>query len=795
MVKRRYFSILAKISLVILLLTVVSTGVTSYLMAIDMKKVMLEDNSRVLKTTMEEKSREIKTLLDTGQRVAFQVASNSGVVSFIAGNNSAVQGKSILTNIENFPINPEIVNIYILDSSGKVVISRDSRFLNQNYSFRSYFSKPMLGNPTVESAIGVTTNEFGIYYGVPIYVAERPVGVAVVKLVPNRIEASLEDSYMSTVGNYFFVDKNGVIIKSNRESAIYSSVGTMSNSLKESLVQSKSYPEGLLSNLHYDELQKLIEEEASWSSISVFDEEDGKQELLGLVRIENYPLYLVEEQDLDIILENIKAINRSMMFVVGISMVTSGFLTVLLIMVLLRPLGKINKFADEVASGSIKESISVKTGDEMESLTESINLMVGSLNRANVDLEEKVKSKTAELEKTLSSIEGKNMQLENSKKAVLNVMEDLNIEKERIANEKNRVETILGSIGDGVFVTDIAGKVTMVNKMALEMSGYELVETIGKHYTEVLNFRKEADQEALYPDFVKKVLDTGVAQSLANHTVIVHKNGSTLSVMDSAAPVKDVDGKVYACVVVFRNNTHERELEKSKDDFLSVTSHQLRTPLGSMRWNVEMLLGGDAGKLSEEAEAIAKQIHEGNIRMINLVNDLLNVNRIDQGKVMDEPVKTDLGMIIKEASEELAPIAEAGKVKIELKLLKVPEVLIDSKRFREVVTNLMSNSIKYNKSGGRVEITLKEEKEQAVMVVKDNGEGIPKNDIKELFTKFYRASNAVHSETEGSGLGLYVVKKFVEGWGGKIELSSVEGEGTVVTVMLPLSKLKYKANG
>jgi signal transduction histidine kinase len=130
--------------------------------------------------------------------------------------------------------------------------------------------------------------------------------------------------------------------------------------------------------------------------------------------------------------------------------------------------------------------------------------------------------------------------------------------------------------------------------------------------------------------------------------------------------------------------------------------------------------------------------------------------------------------------------AEAKKIKINLQLAKTPEITIDPKRFREVIMNLVSNAVKYNRTNGVVDINMKADKEWIRIMIEDNGIGVPKGDLHRVFSKFFRAKNAVVSETEGSGLGLYVVQKFVEGWGGKISIESKEGKGTKVILLLPI---------
>lgn len=223
-----------------------------------------------------------------------------------------------------------------------------------------------------------------------------------------------------------------------------------------------------------------------------------------------------------------------------------------------------------------------------------------------------------------------------------------------------------------------------------------------------------------------------------------------------------------------------------KTEFLSVASHQLRTPLGSMKWNLESLLAGDAGVLKKDIKVILKDVYDSNKRMLTLVNDLLNVSRIDQGRIKDDPKETDIKELIDASIREIGPLAKQKDVEISTQIAsKLPHITLDPTRFYEVIKNLLSNGVKYNKPGGMVTINVEHSGDFVSIKVTDTGMGIPRNDQPKIFSKFFRAKNAVVSETEGTGLGLFVVKSYVEGWGGTVECKSTEGKGTEFTLRIP----------
>ncbi|HOX95770.1 MAG TPA: ATP-binding protein [Candidatus Woesebacteria bacterium] len=781
-------SVQVKIILSLLIVVFFLASVTVVVVKNRVEDSMLNTKKETIDLAVQQQAEQIDIVLNESKRVAEQVPGIPGISDYLNNDNRQNQDTKTLRILTDFIEGRQVESISLLDTQGVVVLSTDDLFLEKELGHRSYFLSALSGVPATEMLIDIVSKEPGIVFSAPVKdKMGKVIGVSIVKADIQPVYETLIDSYIDRLGKFMLVNDDGVVVFANKENALYKSLGVMGEEIKKMIQNEDRYSGKEIESLDYDEAQRSVESGAESAPIyEFFDEDDGVSEYIKMVRVGDSPLYLISEVESGTVTDVVNSLVTSVIVTILSILFVGVVVQIFLLRRVLKPLFTLNKYALSVSGGNFNETLTVKTSDELETLAESIKKMVSTIKDFYSGLEEKVKEKTAELEKTLEQIEAKNIDLENTKKAVLNVMEDLNEEKDRIFYEKNRIETILKSIGDGVFVTDGEGKITIINKAAEEITGHRLVDSVGKYYSTIFKFGIEGHPEIKYRDFVKEVLETGSQITLDKHSVILDKKGNEIPILDSAAPVKDVDGKTYGCVTVFRDNTRERELERSKDDFLSVTSHQLRTPLGSMRWNVEMLLAGDSGKLPDEALELATQIHEGNLRMINLVNDLLNVNRIDQGRVMDEPVKTDLAVIIKEAVKELNYEADRRKIKINMDLEKIDGIVIDPKRFREVITNLISNAVKYNRVGGWVKITLNQEKKWIQMIIEDNGVGIPKKDAASIFRKFFRASNAVQSETEGSGLGLYVVKKFVEGWGGKIELSSKEGKGSKFTIYLPL---------
>jgi signal transduction histidine kinase len=214
----------------------------------------------------------------------------------------------------------------------------------------------------------------------------------------------------------------------------------------------------------------------------------------------------------------------------------------------------------------------------------------------------------------------------------------------------------------------------------------------------------------------------------------------------------------------------QQDVEHAKDDFLSIASHQLRTPLGSIRWNVEMIKNGDYGKLKPEIILVLDDILESIGRMIELVNGLLSVSRIDQNRLQDTPQEINVLDIISAAIKDFTLPVQEKEIKIltHSEANAAPLAYVDIKLFREVMDNLLSNAIKYSPPKSEIKVTAKKVGGAIRVSVEDEGIGIPPKDQPLLFSKFFRAENAMLSETDGAGLGLFVIKSYVERWGGKV---------------------------
>ncbi|RJQ28821.1 sensor histidine kinase [Candidatus Parcubacteria bacterium] len=251
-----------------------------------------------------------------------------------------------------------------------------------------------------------------------------------------------------------------------------------------------------------------------------------------------------------------------------------------------------------------------------------------------------------------------------------------------------------------------------------------------------------------------------------------------------------------------RELQHAEEISRMKDEFVSLASHQLRTPPATVNWYAEILLSGDLGKLNDEQQKYLEEIFKANKRMIGLVNDFLNISRIELGTLTVEPQPTNLVEAAESVLAELEPQIKRKETQIQKHFVSnLPIISTDPKLMRIVFQNLLSNAVKYTPPRGTVAVAIEKHLEpQAIgipgsaggeshvfVTVSDTGYGIPAFQRDKIFTKLFRADNVKTKETEGTGLGLYLVKAIIERCGGTIWFESEEGKGTTFCVSLPLA--------
>lgn len=411
--------------------------------------------------------------------------------------------------------------------------------------------------------------------------------------------------------------------------------------------------------------------------------------------------------------------------------------------------------AEIIGKGDLDYKVVIDSKDEIGDLSRAFNNMVLDLKEAKKDVDKKVKEQT-----------------------------------KLIREQRDKISTVLHSIGDGVFVVDRDFKITVFNKEAVNISGFSEKEVIGKKYDETLKFILEKNGE-VNSEFIKKAMQTGKIVEMSNHTILITKNGKKVAIADSSAPIKDKNGKIVGCVAVFRDVSRERRISQMESEFVSVASHQLRTPITAIQWLMEIVLRKE--KISKKGREYLDGVHSSAIRLNALVDLLLNVSKVEAGKIDVSFAKSEIVEIVKRCLDESKALFAKKEITVVFKEYpKTLNVVTDNNLFRNILQSLISNAVEYTLKKGKIEVSLEKKPKSFVLIVSDTGIGIPKKEQATIFDKFTRASNAKLMKTDGTGLGLYFTKQVVGLLGGKIWLESEKDKGTAFYVELPLN-LKTKA--
>lgn len=238
------------------------------------------------------------------------------------------------------------------------------------------------------------------------------------------------------------------------------------------------------------------------------------------------------------------------------------------------------------------------------------------------------------------------------------------------------------------------------------------------------------------------------------------------------------------------SNEKLQQLDTAKDEFVSMASHQLRTPLTSVKGYISMVLDGDVGEITKDQRKLLEEAFTSSERMVHLIGDFLNVSRLQTGKFIIDTRACDLAKITEQEVEGIRQIAGTHGVKVKYKKpARFPELYIDENKIRQVIMNFMDNAIYYSPESKEIKISLSIEDGDAVLRVTDQGMGVPEAEQKKLFSKFFRAENARKQRPDGTGIGLYLARKVIVGHGGSLVFESKEGKGSTFGFRLPIKKL------
>lgn len=346
--------------------------------------------------------------------------------------------------------------------------------------------------------------------------------------------------------------------------------------------------------------------------------------------------------------------------------------------------------------------------------------------------------------------------------------------------------TILERFEEGVFVTDRRGKVVDANPAASKLLGITHEQILGGNIDKILQIARKDDPQRKAKHPVLHALREGSAFHThhGDRWSVRRKDGESLPAQIVVLPLTS-GRSCFGGIVTVQDLREEQRIDDLKSEFISLASHQLRTPLSSLRWYLE-LLRGERKQLTKEQREYVTQMDVASARMARLLDELFHVTRLEGGTILVEQRECNMNEVLRECRDEWLPLAAQKKLRLTFSLPGKPVRLkTDPTLLRLVLQNLFTNATKYSKEGGQLQVGLTIRGRSAFITVRDGGIGIPADEQKHVFQKFFRARNARKADAEGSGLGLYLAKTIVENLGGKISFESSPGGGTTFTVRLP----------
>lgn len=361
--------------------------------------------------------------------------------------------------------------------------------------------------------------------------------------------------------------------------------------------------------------------------------------------------------------------------------------------------------------------------------------------------------------------------------------------------EKAKSSLILNAIEDGVMVIDNQGIIRLCNPAAAKLAGWEANDTTGLDFTAVLKFNG-LNKAPLPPekDPISKAFKESTSER--DSIILVAKDGTQIYISIVVSLLFDKDKKVTGAVAVFRDVSKEKSEEQRRADFISTASHEMRTPVAAIEGYLALALNDKVSSVDAKARSYLEKAHSSTEHLGKLFQDLLTSAKAEDGRLVSHPVVVEMGSYLEQIADSLRFAAQkkglltdftigASATEMNGKVIKpLYYVQADPDRLREVITNLFDNAVKYTESG-KISIGLTGNEEVVQFFIKDTGPGIPETDLPHLFQKFYRVDNSATRTIGGTGLGLFICRKIVELYKGRIWVESQVGKGSTFYINLP----------
>lgn len=780
------------LTIFILIAILIGLAVSSYSISVIKKNVYYYLNSN-----NEAKAESLNLYINSQKKMAVVLAAASVYRDLLKEPSFSEQYPAIKSKIEKrlartMEADPQIFEVFIIDRNGKIIASSNKSNEGLDKSSDDYFTKAQGGVFLKDLYYSDSINKLTYAISSPVIDDNGDfLGVSVLRFLP--------ESYLPIIDKGNTTNKTEENFLINREKFFISpSLFLGDKVILKNKVETQNSADCFdqaeveyVSKFGYKDLEKLFNSQ-------IVESQDYRN--VDVVGTHSYlpetGWCLISKIDKSELL----SFQISLIFIVIIIFICSFIIFWLLGYIIAKkitkPLAALQKGVEGVKNGNFDFKLDTSSQDEVGDLTSSFNAMSSEIENTQAEVEKKIKEQTNE-------IVSKAKYLEDQKSAILNILEDVEAEKnmtESLANDLEKYKLAVDNASDQVIITDREGIVIYSNAALERITGFKPEEALGKKAGCLWKMPMPLDYYQNMWNIIKTEKKVFIG-SIQNK----RKGGDLYDASISIAPVLDKENNIIYFVGIEHDITKEREIDKAKTEFVSLASHQLRTPLSAINWYTEMLLAGDAGKINKEQKQYLEEVAFGNQRMVDLVNSLLNVSRLDLGTFTIEPEILNITELSASVIKELTPQIIEKKLKVEeIYDKKIKDFNADKKLLRMVFQNLLSNAVKYTAEKGKVMVEVsiiakgkifggqKLEQESMTIMVSDSGMGIPINQKEKIFSKLFRADNARESETEGTGLGLYIVKSIVDQSGGKIWFETEEKIGTKFYVTFLLSGMVKK---
>lgn len=651
----------------------------------------------------------------------------------VTGNAKTVEALGEHLRKNKMPLDPLIYGINILDTTGKIVASTDAGEIGKEESNDPYFIRSE-----------------DLFYGTAFVGDFEPVEHFKKNTIALAIVAPLTDKKTGArIGMLVnFVEASHLIDVLREQNKRLVGETELNKALEVFIVNKENF----VIDERYMDGAKLtkkvaVDKTLQCGSKAGYPNTEGIS-VIGVAQCMDNGWTVVTEIPEAIALEPIDNIRKSILYLAAILAALILITMYLLNRIVVDPIKALALSAKKLGEGNFDERTNIGSRDELGDLSAAFNEMAHRLKDSHWFLASRIREVTENFEKFKLAVEG---------------------------------------ASDHIIITDKDGKIMYANKAAEEITGYSRQEMIGN--------RPSLWGKQMPDDFYRNMWHTIKEEKrmFTGELTNKRKNGQLYIAESRISPLFDEQGELYGFVGIERDITRQKEIDKAKTEFVSIASHQLRTPLTIINWYIEMLETGNGLALSDKQKQYLSEIERASRRMIELVNALLNVSRIDLGTFMVDIEPMDFAAAMDDVLKDLEPQIAQKKLRLAKKYdTALPQINADPKLLRMIFQNLLTNAVKYTPDKGTVTIGLEKQADRVIITVTDTGLGIPEEQQSKIFQKFFRADNARMKEPDGNGLGLYIIKSLIEHSGGTIRFVSAENKGTTFFVSLPLTGMKEK---